>query len=156
MRANSSTAIGAVFALLAIYAAQGQAAPTGPSSQPMINVSRGTDGVSVSALSAPQQLRGKMVEDQNGHELGRVRSVSVGREGKAEVVNIEVGGLMNLGTRIMPIMPISAERIIYIPSQARLVASLEPSGIKAPEIKARSPVRDSIRTAAPSQTIFQD
>ncbi len=153
MRANSSTTIVLALAICAAYPAQWQAASAAPSFQRAASFSRGTDSVSVSALSAPQQLRGKMVEDQNGRALGRIRSISVGREGKAEVVNIEIGGLMNLGTRIMPI---SAEQIIYIPSQARLVVSLDPTGIKAPEFNARSPVRDSIRTSPPSPTIFQD
>jgi hypothetical protein len=109
-------------------------------------------GIAVSTMSSPQMLRGKMVEDRYGRTLGRVVSISMDREGKAEVVNIEVGGLLNLGSRVMPF---AADRIVYYPTNARLVASNDPSPVAPPRVDANSPTRASIKRQAPSPTIIR-
>jgi len=109
-------------------------------------------GIAVSTMSSPQMLRGRMVEDRYGRTLGRVVSISMDREGKAEVVNIEVGGLLNLGSRVMPF---AADRIVYYPTNARLVASNDPSPVAAPRVDPNSPTRASIKRQAPSPTIIR-
>lgn len=93
----------------------------------VIPAAQTTVSISVSALSSPQStIGGKLVEDNFGRPLGHVRSVIVGPHGKAEVVNVEVPGLLNLGTRIMAI---NADRIVYYPADAKLVASLSTGSI---------------------------
>jgi hypothetical protein len=110
------------------------------------------NGIVVSDLRSPQGLQGRMVEDRSGRQLGRVVSVAVDREGKAEVVNIEVGGLLNLGKRVMPF---AADRIVYYPSSAKLVASNDPPPVQAPQMDPRSPTQASMKRQAPSPTIIR-
>jgi hypothetical protein len=109
-------------------------------------------GVPVSLMYAPQTLRGRLVFDTYGRPMGRVVSIDVDREGKAQVVNIEVGGLLNLGTRIMPF---AADRIVYYPQKAELVASNEPPSIQAPRVEPNSPTRASVKRSAPEPTIIR-
>src|SRR5262245_10316929 len=60
--------------------------------------------IQVSMLDAPESvLIGKWVFDRQGRPIGRVRSIDVGREGKAEVVNIEVGAVRSRGTEIVAV-----------------------------------------------------
>jgi hypothetical protein len=115
---------------------------------------RVSGAIRVSMLDAPQAvLIGKWVFDRHGRPIGRVRSIAVGREGKAEVVNIEVGAVRSRGTEIVAI---DAHQIVYYPQRATLVASLEPPPVRAPELSPNSPERASVKMPAPPPTIFQD
>jgi len=110
--------------------------------------------IQVSMLDAPQSvLIGKWVVDRQGRPIGRVRSIDVGREGKAEAVNIEVGAVRGRGTQIVAV---DAHQIVYYPQKATLVASVEPPPVRAPELSPNSPERASAKMPAPPPTIFQN
>ena len=112
------------------------------------------DGIPVAALDAPQLvLVGKWVEDRSGRLIGRVRSVDVGREGKAEVVNIEIGAVRPRGTQIVAV---NAHQIVYYPQKGKLVASIDPPPVRVPNLPANAPERASAMRPPPQPTIYQD
>jgi len=111
-------------------------------------------GISVADIDAPQSLLiGKWVEDRSGRVIGRVRSVDVGREGKAEVVNIEIGTVRPRGTQIVAV---ESHQIVYYPQKARLVASIDPPPVQAPNLPPNAPERASAKTRVPAPTIFRN
>ena len=117
-------------------------------------VPRGMGGITVSQMTAAQSfLVGRLVEDPSGRPIGRVRSIDAGREGKAEVVNIEIGQVRNRGTQIVAV---NAHQIVYYPQRGKLVASLDPPPVTAPRIDENSPERASIRMPGPLPTSFQN
>src|SRR5262249_10071248 len=90
----------------------------------------GSQGIFVSTLdNAHSDLVGKLVVDRSGRPIGRVHSVDRDREGKAGVVNIEVGAVRNRGTQIVSV---DAHQIVYYPQKGTLVASLDPPPVQAP------------------------
>src|SRR5256885_720914 len=90
----------------------------------------GAQGIFVSMLDAPPSaLIGKLVLDRSGRPIGRVHSVDTDREGKAGVVNIEVGAVRARGTQIVSI---DAHQIVYYPQKGTLVASIDPPPVRAP------------------------
>jgi hypothetical protein len=117
-------------------------------------VPNGSHGINVSMLRAPQALlMGRLVEDMRGVPFGRVRSVDVDRDGKAKVVNIEVGAVRNRGTQIVAV---DAHQIVYYPQKAELVASIDPPPVAAPRFDRNAPERASTKRPAPQPTIFRN
>jgi hypothetical protein len=116
--------------------------------------SRLGSGIAVADLSPSQMaLVGRWVEDSSGRPIGRIRSVDVGREGKAEVVNIEVGQVRLSGTQIVAV---NAHQIVYYPQRGKLVASFGPSPVSAPSLPPGAPERAAIKRPPPEPTIFQN
>ena len=113
----------------------------------------GTQGIFVSMLDASQSdLIGKLVVDRNGRPIGRVHSVDKDREGKAGVVNIEVGAVRSRGTQIVSV---DAHQIVYYPQKGTLVASIDPPPVQAPAIGPNAPLRASTKRPPPPPPIFQ-
>lgn len=137
-----SAAVAFAFALSLSVVGTGLAAPNG------------SNGINVSMLRAPQAfLIGRIVEDMRGTPLGRVRSVDVDRDGKAKVVNIEVGAVRNRGTQIIAV---DAHQIVYYPQKAELVVSVDPPPVAAPRMDPNAPERASTKRPAPQPTIFRN
>jgi hypothetical protein len=86
------------------------------------------EGVSITDISNPEAtLATASVKTSSGEALGEVRSVVVGPDGKANAVNVEVGGLLNVGERIVSI---DANKFTYLKGRNILVASVAKSDIE--------------------------
>jgi hypothetical protein len=91
-------------------------------------------GISVDDVANPQTaLATAAVKTTKGEAIGEVRSVAVGPDGKASAVNVEVGGFLNVGERVVAI---KAERFTYLKDRNILVASVSKAEIeKMPVVK---------------------
>lgn len=67
------------------------------------------------------------VETKSGSAVGEVRSVNVGPDGMAVSINVEVGGFLNVGERMVTI---PASNFTYLPARKILVTSMSKSEIE--------------------------
>lgn len=85
-------------------------------------------GISVEDVRNPQTaLTTAAVKTAKGEAIGEVRAVAVGPDGKASAVNVEVGGFLNVGERIVAI---KADKFTYLKSRNILVASVSKAEIE--------------------------
>lgn len=74
------------------------------------------------------------VKTKAGEPVGEVRSVVVGKDGKAEAVVVEVGGFLNVGERAVSM---KASKFTYLPSRNILVTEVTKAELeKLPAEKA--------------------
>ena len=62
-----------------------------------------------------------------GEAVGEVRSVTMASNGKATAVNVEVGGFLNVGERVVAI---GADRLTYLKDRKILVVALSKAEIE--------------------------
>jgi hypothetical protein len=85
-------------------------------------------GVKANEIANPEAtLITAQVKTPGGETIGDVRSVTVGPNGKASAVNIEVGGLLNVGERVVAV---NAKRFTYLKARNILVASVAKAEIE--------------------------
>lgn len=89
-------------------------------------MSKGTKAIDV---ASPQTtLASSSVENEQGESLGQMKSVTVGSDGKAQAVNIEVANPTGTGSKIVAI---DATKFTYLADHNVLVASLAKSDVAA-------------------------
>ena len=92
------------------------------SSDEMANGQRASD------VSNPQTtLASAGVENEQGESLGQIKSVTVGSDGKAQAVNIEVANVSGTGDKTVTV---DASKFTYLPDHNVLVASLAKSDLE--------------------------
>jgi hypothetical protein len=101
-------------------AAENQMAPTSTtakySSEDMAKGTRATE------VSDPQTtLASASVENQQGESLGSIKSITVGSDGKAQSVNIEIASVTGAGNKTVAV---DATKFTYLPDRNVLVAEL--------------------------------
>ena len=84
-------------------------------------------GQRASDVSNPQTtLASASVENEQGESLGQIKSVTVGSDGKAQAVNIEVASVNTGGNKTVAV---DASKFTYLPDHNVLVASLAKSDL---------------------------
>src|SRR5262249_54278373 len=84
-------------------------------------------GQRASDVSNPQTtLASASVENQQGESLGSIKSITVGSDGKASAVNIEVASVSGTGNKTVAV---DASKFTYLPDKNVLVASLAKSDL---------------------------
>ena len=79
-------------------------------------------GTRASDVSNPQTtLANAAVENEQGESLGAIKSITVGGDGKASAVNIEVAAVSGAGNKTVAV---DASKFTYLPDRNVLVASL--------------------------------
>jgi hypothetical protein len=79
-------------------------------------------GIPAADVQNPQAtLATAAVKSPAGEAIGEVRSVSIGSDGKVTAVNVEVGGFLNVGERVVAI---DADKFTYLQQRNILVAQL--------------------------------
>jgi cytoskeletal protein RodZ len=93
-------------------------------------------GISAEDVPNPQTaLSTAAVRTSSGQALGEVRSVTVGTDGKADAVVIEVGGFLNVGEHPVSI---EAKKFTYLKDRNILVAAVTKSDVeKMPVAKSQ-------------------
>ncbi|MBI1212212.1 MAG: hypothetical protein GC190_12170 [Alphaproteobacteria bacterium] len=71
-------------------------------------------------------LASASVENQQGESLGQIKSITVGGDGKAQAVNIEVASVTGMANKTVAV---DASKFTYLPDQNVLVASLAKSDL---------------------------
>jgi cytoskeletal protein RodZ len=85
-------------------------------------------GISAEDVPNPQTtLSTAAVKTSSGEALGEVRSVTVGADGKADAVIVEVGGFLNVGERPVAI---EAKKFTYLKDRNILVAAVTKSDVE--------------------------
>lgn len=85
-------------------------------------------GISATTVLNPQAtLATAAVKSPAGEAIGEVRSVAVGSDGKATAVNVEVGGFLNVGERVVAI---KADKFTYLKDRNILVATLSKTEVE--------------------------
>lgn len=73
------------------------------------------------------------VETVGGAAVGEVRSVNVGPDNRAVSINVEVGGFLNVGERVVTL---DANQFTYLPDRNTLVTKMNKADIeKMPAVK---------------------
>ena len=84
-------------------------------------------GQRASDVSNPQTtLASATVENDKGESLGQIKSVTVGSDGKAQAVNIEIASVGGAGNKTVAV---DASKFTYLPDHNVLVASLAKSDL---------------------------
>jgi hypothetical protein len=85
-------------------------------------------GVRATAVKGPATtFSTATVETTGGSAVGEVRSVKVGGDGMAVAINVEVGGFLNVGERMVSI---DASEFTYLPERNILVTKLSKAEIE--------------------------
>jgi hypothetical protein len=84
-------------------------------------------GQRASDVTNPQTtLASASVENQQGESLGQIKSITVGSDGKASAVNIEVASVSGTNNKTVAV---DASKFTYLPDRNVLVASLGKSDL---------------------------
>jgi hypothetical protein len=84
-------------------------------------------GQRASDVSNPQTtLASASVENEQGESLGQIKSITVGSDGKAQAVNIEVASVSSGANKTVAV---DASKFTYLPDHNVLVASLAKSDL---------------------------
>ena len=89
-------------------------------------MSKGTKATDVS--NPESTLANASVENQQGESLGQIKSITVGSDGKASAVNIEVASATGAGDKTVAV---DAAKFTYLPDRNVLVASLAKSDVES-------------------------
>ena len=92
-------------------------------------------GTRASDVANPQTtLANASVENEQGESLGSLKSITVGGDGKASAVNVEVAAVSGAGNKTVAV---DASKFTYLPDRNVLVASLGKSDLETmPEVPA--------------------
>ena len=86
-------------------------------------------GTKATDVANPQTtLASSSVENEQGESLGQIKSVTIGSDGKAQAVNIEVASVSGTGNKTVTV---DASKFTYLPDRNVLVASLAKSDMDA-------------------------
>lgn len=86
------------------------------------------DGLNAKDVPNPATtLSTAAVKTSTGESLGEVRSVTVGPDGKAQAVIVEVGGFLNVGERAVSI---EAAKMTYLKDRNILVATVDKAAVE--------------------------
>ena len=77
--------------------------------------------MAISVTDSARTLASSKVDDMHGNIIGPVRKVTTGTTGKLETVQVDVGGWLGIGERVVSI---KASNFKYIPQRNILVTSL--------------------------------
>ena len=83
-------------------------------------------------------LANAAVKTKDGEAVGEVRSVVVGKDGKAEAVVVEVGGFLNVGERAVSLKP---NKFTYLPTRKILVTEVTKA-----ELEKMPPAKEPVTT----------
>ena len=85
-------------------------------------------GTRASDVSNPQTtLASASVENEQGESLGQIKSITVGGDGKASAVNIEVASVSGAGNKTVAV---DASKFTYLADKNVLVATLAKSDLE--------------------------
>lgn len=94
-------------------------------------------GVALDELRRPAQtIATASVQTKNGDVMGEVKSVEIGANGEPRTINVETGGFLGVGERVVPIR---AKTFVYLPKRDILVTSLTRE-----QVEALPPARSNI------------
>jgi hypothetical protein len=85
--------------------------------------------VPLASVAKPaQQLRDAAVKNTRGEALGEVDSVVLNTDGTPQAVNVEVGGFLGVGERVVPL---KATQLVYLEQRDILVTTIGKAEVEA-------------------------
>ena len=85
---------------------------------------------------AKDKLASAKVDDPKGNIIGPVKEVITGKSGTATAINVDVGGWLGVGERVVSM---KASNFTYIPDRGILVTKMSKSAIeKLPAVKTKT------------------
>ena len=85
--------------------------------------------VPLDSISKPaEQLRDAAVKNTKGEALGEVDSVVLNTDGTPKAVNVEVGGFLGVGERVVPL---KATQLVYLEKRDILVTTIGKAEVEA-------------------------
>jgi gamma-glutamylcysteine synthetase len=85
---------------------------------------------------AKDKLATAKVDDPKGNIIGPVKEVITGKSGAATAINVDVGGWLGVGERVVSM---KASNFTYIPDRGILVTKMSKAAIeKLPTVKAKT------------------